>query len=135
MAKADLTSIPDKIDFTFDVKPILSDRCFICHGPDKNAIIEAGLSLHKAEDAYAALGKLKDRFAIVPNKPEETELVKRLYSEDPNVIMPPPESNLILTPKEKAILEKWIVQGAEYKEDWAFIPPVKPTVSEKKESD
>lgn len=129
MAKADISGIPDKIDFTFDVKPILSDRCFICHGPDKNAI-EAGLSLHKAEDAYAALGKLKDRFAIVPNKPEESELVKRLYSEDPNVIMPPPESNLVLTPKEKAILEKWIEQGAEYKEHWAFIPPVKPEVPE-----
>ena len=132
IAKADLKGIPDKIDFTFDVKPILSDRCFICHGPDKNAI-EAGLSLHKAEDAYAALGKLKDRFAIVPNKPEESELVKRLYSDDPAVIMPPPESNLILTPKEKAILEKWIAQGAEYKEHWAFIPPVKPEVPETKE--
>ena len=133
IAKADLTGIPDKIDFTFDVKPILSDRCFICHGPDKNAI-EAGLSLHKAEDAYAALGKLKDRFAIVPNKPEESELVKRLYSEDPNVIMPPPESNLVLTPKEKAILEKWIAQGAEYKEHWAFIPPVAPEVPQNKDT-
>jgi hypothetical protein len=134
IAKADLVGIPDKIDFTFDVKPILSDRCFICHGPDKNAI-EAGLSLHKAEDAYAALGKLKDRFAIVPHKPQESELVKRLYSEDPNMVMPPPESNLILTAKEKAILEKWIAQGAEYKDHWAFIPPVKPEVPETKSSD
>ncbi len=134
IAKADIKGIPDKIDFTFDVKPILSDRCFKCHGPDKNAI-EAGLSLHKAEDAYAALGKLKDRFAIVPNKPEESELVKRLYSEDPNMVMPPPESNLVLTPKEKAILEKWVAQGAEYKEHWAFIPPVKPEVPEAKELD
>lgn len=133
IAKADIKGIPDKIDFTFDVKPILSDRCFICHGPDKNAI-EAGLSLHKAEDAYAALGKLKDRFAIVPNKPEESELVKRLYSEDPNLIMPPPESNLVLTPKEKAILEKWIAQGAEYKEHWAFIPPVAPEVPPTKDT-
>lgn len=129
IAQADINGIPDRIDFTFDVKPILSDRCFICHGPDKNAI-EAGLSLHKAEDAYAALGKLKDRFAIVPHKPEESEMVKRLYSEDPNLIMPPPESNLVLTPKEKVILEKWIAQGAEYKEHWAFIPPVKPVVPE-----
>ncbi|MFT6370927.1 MAG: hypothetical protein ACJAUQ_000328 [Maribacter sp.] len=134
IAQADLSGIPDKIDFTFDVKPILSDRCFICHGPDKNAI-EAGLSLHKAEDAYAALGELKDRFAIVPNKPEESELVYRLYSEDPNIVMPPPESNLVLTPKEKAILEKWIAQGAEYKEHWAFIPPVKPEVPETRDID
>lgn len=127
IAQADINGIPDKIDFTFHVKPILSDRCFICHGPDKNAI-EAGLSLHKAADAYAALGKLKDRFAVVPYKPEESEMVKRLYSDDPNLMMPPPESNLVLTPKEKAILEKWIAQGAEYKEHWAFIPPVKPEV-------
>ncbi|MGB3149831.1 MAG: c-type cytochrome domain-containing protein, partial [Maribacter sp.] len=103
IAKADLQGIPEKIDFTFDVKPILSDRCFKCHGPDKNAI-EGGLSLHKPEDAYMALGKNKDRFAVVPNKPEKSELVQRIYSEDPSTIMPPPESNLDLTPKEKAIL-------------------------------
>ncbi len=127
IAKADIQGIPEKIDFTFDVKPILSDRCFICHGPDKNAI-EGNLSLHKAEDAYAALGENLDRFAIVPNKPEESGLVDRIYSEDANLVMPPPESNLELTPKEKAILEKWIAQGAEYKEHWAFIAPVKPEV-------
>ncbi|WP_289644709.1 PSD1 and planctomycete cytochrome C domain-containing protein [Maribacter aestuarii] len=127
IAKADLQGIPEKIDFTFDVKPILSDRCFKCHGPDKNAI-EAGLSLNKAEDAYIALGEHKDRFAIVPNQPDKSELVHRIYSEDPNLVMPPPESNLDLSPKEKAILEKWIAQGAEYKEHWAFIPPEKSKV-------
>ena len=127
IAKADLEGIPEKIDFTFDVKPILSDRCFKCHGPDKNAI-EARLSLNKAEDAYTALGENKDRFAIVPNQPGKSELVNRIYSDDPNLVMPPPESNLDLTPKEKAILEKWIAQGAEYKEHWAFIPPVNPEV-------
>lgn len=127
IAKADLQGIPEKIDFTFDVKPILSDRCFKCHGPDKNAI-EAGLSLNKAEDAYIALGEHKDRFAIVPNQPDKSELVHRIYSEDPNLVMPPPESNLDLSPKEKAILEKWIAQGAEYKEHWAFIPPEKSEV-------
>jgi len=134
VAMADVEGIPDKIDFTFDVKPILSDRCFTCHGPDKNAI-EAGLSLHTAEDAFAALGKLKDRFAIVPNEPENSELVHRMYTEDPNLVMPPPESNLSLTLREKAILEKWIAQGAEYKEHWAFMPPGKPEVPEIQESD
>ncbi len=134
MAKTDLEGIPDKIDFTFDVKPILSDRCFKCHGPDKNAI-EGGLSLNKLEDAYIALGENKDRFAIVPNQPGKSELVNRIYSEDPNLVMPPPESNLELTPKEKAILEKWIAQGAEYKEHWAFIPPIKPEVPIVNDSD
>ncbi len=118
--------IPEKIDFTFHVKPIISDRCFKCHGPDKNAI-EGGLSLNTAEDAYKALGDEKDHFAIVPGDTEKSELVKRINSEDPNSLMPPPESNLELTEFEKKILTKWIEQGAEYKEHWAFIVPQKPT--------
>lgn len=119
--------IPDKVDFTFHVKPIISDRCFKCHGPDKNAI-EAGLSLNIAEDAYKALGDKKDRFAIVPGDIENSELVHRIHNQDPNLRMPPPESNLELTEYEKDILTKWIEQGAEYKEHWAFIPPQKPEV-------
>ena len=122
ISKNDLGAIPEKVDFTFHVKPIISDRCFKCHGPDKNAI-EGDLSLNTAEDAYKALGKLKDHYAIVPNKPEESTLVSRIYSEDANLLMPPPESNLELTETEKAILKKWIEQGAEYKEHWAFITP------------
>ena len=118
--------IPEKVDFTFHVKPIISDRCFKCHGPDKNAI-EGGLSLNTAEDAYKALGEKKDHFAIVPGDTEKSQLVYRIHSEDPNVLMPPPESNLELTEFEKKILTKWIEQGAEYKEHWAFIAPQKPT--------
>jgi len=117
--------IPEKVDFTFHVKPIISDRCFKCHGPDKNAI-EGGLSLNTAEDAYKALGEKKDHFAIVPGDTEKSQLVYRIHSEDPNVLMPPPESNLELTEFEKKILTKWIEQGAEYKEHWAFIAPQKP---------
>ncbi|MBT8307015.1 MAG: PSD1 and planctomycete cytochrome C domain-containing protein, partial [Maribacter sp.] len=119
--------IPDKIDFTFHVKPIISDRCFKCHGPDKNAI-EGGLSLNTAEDAFTALGKEKDHFAIVPGDIEKSELVNRIHSEDPNILMPPPESNLELTEYEKKILTRWIEQGAEYKEHWAFIAPEQPDV-------
>ncbi|TQO37632.1 cytochrome c [Arenibacter algicola] len=119
--------IPDKIDFTFHVKPILSDRCFKCHGPDKNAI-EGGLSLNTAEDAYMALGKNKDHYAIVPGDVEKSELVNRLYTSDESLMMPPPESNLTVTKYEKEILKKWIEQGAEYKEHWAFIAPEKPIV-------
>ncbi len=119
--------IPDKIDFTFHVKPILSDRCFKCHGPDKNAI-EGGLSLNTAEDAYMALGKNKDHYAIVPGDVEKSELVNRLYTTDESLMMPPPESNLTVTKYEKEILKKWIEQGAEYKEHWAFIAPEKPIV-------
>ncbi|MEG3656902.1 PSD1 and planctomycete cytochrome C domain-containing protein [Arenibacter palladensis] len=119
--------VPDKIDFTFHVKPILSDRCFKCHGPDKNAI-EGGLSLNTAEDAYMALGKKKDHYAIVPGDVEKSELVNRIYATDESLMMPPPESNLTLTQYEKEVLKKWIDQGAEYKEHWAFIAPEKPIV-------
>ncbi|MGB5500351.1 MAG: PSD1 and planctomycete cytochrome C domain-containing protein, partial [Maribacter sp.] len=119
--------IPEKVDFTFHVKPIISDRCFKCHGPDKNAI-EGGLSLNTAEDAYKALGEAKDHFAIVPGDIEKSELVKRINSKDPTFLMPPPESNLELTEFEKKILTKWVEQGAEYKEHWAFIVPHKPSL-------
>ena len=121
--------VPDKIDFIFHVKPILSDRCFKCHGPDE-ANIEAGLQLHTEEKAFAALGDLKNRHAIIPGDAENSGLIKRIYTEDPDDIMPPPESNLALSPREKEILKRWVEQGAEWKEHWAFIPPVPQSISE-----
>lgn len=117
--------IPEEIDFNFDVKPILSDRCFACHGPDE-AAVEADLQLTTEELAYAALGEEKDRYAIVPGDPHESELYKRISSDDPDFMMPPPASNLSITDREIAILKKWIEQGAEYKKHWSFIPPEKP---------
>ncbi|TVZ16586.1 PSD1 and planctomycete cytochrome C domain-containing protein [Maribacter sp. MAR_2009_72] len=125
--------IPDNVDFTFHVKPILSDRCFKCHGPDKNAV-EGNLSLHSAEEAYKALGKLNDRFAIVSKDAAKSELVHRIFTDDKNLIMPPPESNLVLEEYEKKILKKWIEQGAEYKTHWAFMPPVTPEIPKKETS-
>jgi len=125
-------AVPEVVDFTFDVKPIISDRCFKCHGPDKNAI-EGGLSLNSSEDAYKALGELKDHYAIVPKDIEKSTLIERIYSDDPGLKMPPPESNLELTEYEKAVLKKWIEQGAEYKAHWAFSPPVKPETPVKKD--
>lgn len=119
--------VPDSIDFSFHIKPILSDRCFACHGPDKNAV-EGGLSLNKPEDAYAAIGEDKDRYAIVPGDLEKSELIKRIFEEDPAMKMPPPDSNLSLSDYEKELLKKWVEQGAEYKKHWAFVPPVSPLV-------
>ncbi|NNF36643.1 MAG: DUF1549 domain-containing protein, partial [Saprospiraceae bacterium] len=120
-------TLPEKIDFIFHVKPILSDRCFKCHGPDE-AKVEAGLQLHLEEKAFAALGKNKDRHAIVKGDIKNSEMVKRIFSDDPDDIMPPPESNLALSENEKTILKKWIEQGAEWKKHWAFVPPVDPKV-------
>lgn len=126
-----LKAVPKVIDFTFDVKPIISDRCFKCHGPDKNAI-EGGLSLNTAEDAFMALGEKKDHFAIVPKDIEKSVLIERIYSEDVNLKMPPPESNLALNEYEKSVLKKWIEQGAEFKPHWAFSAPIKPEIPVKK---
>lgn len=114
--------IPDKVDFVFHVKPILSDKCFKCHGPDKNKI-EAGLALNTEEAAFTALGKDKDRFAIVRGDLEKSGLVQRILSDNPDDIMPPPEANLALSDYEKEVLQKWITQGAEWKEHWSFVPP------------
>ncbi|WP_394975495.1 c-type cytochrome domain-containing protein [uncultured Croceitalea sp.] len=80
----------------------MSDCCFKCHGPDKNAI-EGDLSLNTAENAYKTLGKLKDYHAIVPNKSEESTLVNRIYSDDANLVISPLISNLELSETEKTI--------------------------------
>ncbi len=124
--------VPDIISFNFHVKPILSDKCFLCHGPDAGTR-EAGLRFDVKEVALGALGELKDHYAIVPGKPDESKLVYRITNEDPNVRMPPPVSNLTLTEYEKKVLVKWIEQGATWESHWSFIPPVKPDVPKIKE--
>ena len=108
-------ALPEKIDFNFHVRPILSDRCYACHGPDENAR-EADLRLDLEEDASQA---------IVSRQPYKSELIKRVLSTDPDMIMPTPESKLSLTDREKAILIKWIEDGAEWKGHWAYTVPVK----------
>lgn len=125
----DEDAIPVIVDFNFHVKPILSDRCFKCHGPDPNTR-EGGLALHTAEFAFGALGKNHDRFALVPGQPDSSSLIQRIFTDNPDDIMPPPESNLTLTAREKEILKKWVAQGAEWKKHWAFTRPVDPLVPE-----
>jgi len=121
-----------KIDFNYHVKPILSDKCFACHGPDVKKR-QAEFRLDTEEGAFKALKSNPSHFAIVKGKPDESLLVQRIFSEDPLFHMPPQESNLVLTEQEKNILKLWIEQGAEYKIHWAFIPPVKPEVPEASE--
>src|SRR3546814_1865026 len=97
--------LPDKIDFNFHVKPVLSDRCFACHGPDANAR-EADLRLDQEEAAYAALKETPGAHAIVPGKPGESMVYLRITSEDPDLMMPPPTSNLQLSEYEVRLIEK-----------------------------
>ena len=116
--------LPEELDYNLHVKPILSDKCFFCHGPDK-AKQEAGLELATEEGAYRALEGAPDQHAIVPGKLGASQVFYRITAEDPAMVMPPPESNLSLSTHEKAVLLRWIEQGAEYKPHWALIKPEK----------
>ena len=116
--------LPDTIDYIFHVKPILSDRCYSCHGPDEN-VREAGLRLDTKEGAYAAIGEHLDKYAIVSGNTQLSQLVFRINTPDKEKMMPPATSNLSLTEYEKLLLTKWVEQGAVWKDHWAFVPPVK----------
>src|SRR5689334_2400747 len=117
--------IPAKIEFNRDVRPILSDNCFHCHGLDKNSR-KADLRLDLREVALKAAES--GETPIVPGKPEASELVRRIASEDADEIMPPRDSNKSLTSRQKEILKRWVVQGAQYQQHWSFESPVKAVV-------
>ncbi|MFY0598114.1 MAG: PSD1 domain-containing protein [Cyclobacteriaceae bacterium] len=127
-------AIPEVVDFNFHIRPILSDKCFACHGPDANKR-EANLRLDTEEGAFTALRDYQDRFPFVKGKPHQSEAYLRLTSEDPTKMMPPPLSNLKVSEHEIELIEKWIEQGAEYKPHWAFVPPVKSTLPEVENGD
>lgn len=109
-----------QLEYNRDVRPILADACFACHGPD-SAARKAGLRLDRRDDAIS-MG------AIVPNDADASELVARLLTEDPETIMPPPASHKVLTSEQKQVLIRWIEEGAEYQPHWSFIAPVRPEV-------
>ena len=121
----------DTISFNRDIRPILSDRCFLCHGPDA-ANREADLRLDIGEDAYKALEFGEGSHVIKQGDPQQSEIYLRMTAADPDIRMPPPESKLELTTEEIQLIEKWIQQGAEYEGHWAFIPPTKPVPPEVK---
>ena len=116
----------DQISYNFHIRPILSDKCFACHGPDANKR-EAGLRLDTEKSAFDGLKENPGKFALVAGEPENSEVFHRINSEDPGEIMPPPESNLVLSEEEKVLLTAWIKQGAKYEAHWAFVKPKKLT--------
>lgn len=118
--------LPEVVSYNFHIRPIFSDKCFKCHGPDASQR-QASLRLDIADSAYAPLKETKGAYAIIPGKPSESEVYKRVSSTDTSFQMPTPESHLgALTAYEVDLVRKWIQQGAKYEKHWAFTAPVKP---------
>ncbi|MDQ2733273.1 MAG: hypothetical protein M3Y56_16610, partial [Armatimonadota bacterium] len=111
------SSLP--VQFNRDIRPILSDNCFTCHGSDSNRRM-GGLRLDRADSPFKKL--LSGHFAIVPGSPETSEILARVTAKDATV-MPPPSTGKHLTPAEVSTLRRWIAQGAKYEEHWAYIKP------------
>ncbi len=126
--------MPDEVDYNFHIRPILSDRCYKCHGPDAKKR-EANLRLDTPEGAYSALKDNPKAHVVVKGEPSKSEMYNRIISEDPDIKMPPPNSNLKLEPFEIKLIEKWIKQGAKYKKHWSFLSPVKPKQLPKADKD
>lgn len=124
-SSSDQAALPKTVSYNFHIRPILSDKCFKCHGPDA-AQRQAGFRLDIADSAFKPLKETKGAFAIVPGKPLESELYKRISSTDSTYMMPTPESHLgALSEYEVKLFKKWIEQGGKYEPHWAFIAPVK----------
>jgi hypothetical protein len=123
-SQAQETAMPDVIDYNYHIRPIFSDRCFKCHGPDANKR-QAGLRLDTPEGAYAAFKDNPSMHAIVPGNPEASDAFQRLITKDTSLRMPTMSSHLTVSTHEINLIEKWIKQGAVYKPHWAFIKPAK----------
>ena len=117
---------PARLSFNRDIRPILSDNCFACHGPDSGNR-QAGLRLDVSEQAFAELES--GSRAIVPEDAAASELMARVVSDDPDSVMPPPDAKIgRLTEEQVELLRRWIAEGATYEPHWAFLPAAKPDV-------
>ncbi len=120
-----MEAAPAQISFNRDVRAILSENCYTCHGPDA-AARKGKLRLDVREAAIAE--RKGGAFAIVPDDVEESELVYRILTDDPDEVMPPPESKMTLTKAQKATLKQWIAEGAKYEKHWAYERPKRGTL-------
>lgn len=115
---------PGKVDFNFQIRPLLADRCFKCHGPDEKARkkklrLDLRDGMFRQSDAGTAI--------VRPGRPKESELIRRVFANDPDEQMPPPDSQLKLSAEEKELFRRWVAQGAEFKPHWSLIPVGKVT--------
>ncbi len=116
-------SAAEPLDFNRDIRPILADKCFLCHGPDAKDL-KGGLriDLRDAVTAPADSGEV----AIVPGDPDTSELIRRIITDDEELRMPPAETRKTVSPEELELLRRWISEDAEYQDHWAFIAPKRP---------
>ena len=120
-----LNAAENNIEFNRDIRPILSDACFHCHGPDQHKR-EAGVRLDVRDDALKTAES--GAFPIVPGHADKSEIIRRILTDDLDEQMPPPKAHKTLTPAQKETLRQWIDQGAEYQMHWAYLPIQKPQV-------
>ena len=114
----------DKLQYNRDIRPILAENCFACHGPD-SAARKAGLRIDQRAAAI-------EGGALEPGEPDQSSLLERVVSSDPEKVMPPPSTKKSLTAAQKEILRRWIAEGAEYEKHWSFLTPVRPALPEVK---
>lgn len=119
--------VAQKLEYNRDIRPILAENCFACHGPD-SAARKGGLRLDMRDQAIK-------KKALIPGKLKESELVARLHTADGDELMPPPNSHKKLTDAQKKMLEQWIEQGAEYQSHWSLIAPTRPAIPTVKNKD
>jgi len=124
--QADSAAVPERIEFNRHVRPILSEHCFACHGPDKNTR-KASLRLDLRDGALADLDGVR---AIVPGDPAASALVARITTDDPDDLMPPPDVHKPLSDHDRALLIAWVEQGAAYEAHWSYVPPRRPLVTD-----
>jgi len=125
--------MPDTVSYNFNIRPILSDKCYKCHGPDASKR-QAGLRLDMPESAFKALKDDPNAHVLVPGSPAMSELFRRISTDDTAEMMPPVNSNLKrLTPHEVDLIRKWIKQGAKFEKHWAFVAPKSPPIPEVKD--
>lgn len=121
---AEPRELPDVVEFNRDIRPILSENCFFCHGPDKNKR-EANLRL---DTEAGLLGSTDTKGVVRPNRSAESELYRRIVTADADLVMPPASSNKHLGDRDKELLKRWIDQGAKYEGHWAFLPIKRPAI-------
>lgn len=126
--------LPQTVDYNFHIKPILSDNCYTCHGPDANKR-KANLRLDLEETAFKELKESPGQYAFVAGSPNKSKAYKHMITDDSNEIMPPADSKLSLNSYEKRLIKEWIQQGAKFQKHWAFLAPQKKEVPKAAASD